>query len=668
MTRSSASQYNATVRLQFFVGKGGVGKTTVSASYAVQLARSHPRARVLVLSTDPAHSLADVLELRLGSKPDRLPLRGARLFAWQVDAQKEFGKFLGRQRDAILDLAASASIFSRKELEPLLDTTLPGMAEVAALLALHELLESGDYDHIVVDTAPLGHTLRLFQLPDHLARFLNFLETAASRDQVLAQTFGGRATPIPAVVSDWARMVESVRSALSASHAGLTVVTTPERFALNESLRAAQWMAKAVPRMKISGLVLNRAVTHASACARCKRRAQAARSAAQFLRRKFPRLPLAVGQDPGGPIMGLPALAAFGAHIFRRRKLTLEPKPPRSARIKLEPVSWPLLDTPLSLTVGKGGVGKTTISAALAVHQRAHRKDDAMVICSTDPAPSLDDVFGTEVDDQPRPVLGDPALRALEMDSVAEFERWSAELKERVAEALSPQAGALHLDLSFDRRLIIALLDVVPPGVDEIFALFRIRDLLAGPRGAKTKAKKARGAAPFRQRLLVDMAPTGHALELLRMPQRMLHWTRLLLKSLAPHRKLPLALDLAVEIAQVEVQARELAQALRTRGRSAIFTVMLPEPLPDRETGRLLDAVDDLGASARAIFVNRVLMGREPAGCPRCRRAQAWQMATLAGLRRRYRGRELYCAAEFGHELAGAQALKEFIRQLWRVV
>ncbi len=155
-------------RLAFFVGKGGVGKTTVSAAYAVHTALS-VRQSVLILSTDPAHSLADVLPVRLGDRPSRvkLPASRARLFAWQINAQKEFDKFLRRQRQAILDLAANATMFTRKEIEPLLDTTLPGMAEVAGLLALHSMLAAEKYDHIIVDTAPLGHTLRLFHLPEH---------------------------------------------------------------------------------------------------------------------------------------------------------------------------------------------------------------------------------------------------------------------------------------------------------------------------------------------------------------------------------------------------------------------------------------------------------------------------------------------------------------------
>ena len=109
-----------------------------------------------------------------------------------MDSAREFKKFLERNREGILNIVENGTFFNREEIAPLLDTTLPGMAEVAGLLALREMLESGEHDHIVVDTAPFGHTLRLFELPGHFQRFLNFLEVASSRDALLAQRFGGR--------------------------------------------------------------------------------------------------------------------------------------------------------------------------------------------------------------------------------------------------------------------------------------------------------------------------------------------------------------------------------------------------------------------------------------------------------------------------------------------
>src|SRR5579864_8045446 len=98
------------------------------------------------------------------------------------------------------------------------------------------------------------------------------------------------------------------------------------------------------------------------------------------------------------------------------------------------------------------------------------------------------------------------------------------------------EQGGVHVELSFEHEMISALLDIVPPGVDEIFAVFKLLDFI--------EAKKLT--------LVIDMAPTGHALELLRTPERLVVWARLLLKSLASHRKLALAREAAVKIAELE--------------------------------------------------------------------------------------------------------------------
>src|SRR5437763_1428519 len=159
--------------LTLFVGKGGVGKTTVSAAYAVWRARQKSGNRVLLLSTDPAHSLADVFAARIPGKPFPLAVgSGRRITVHQVNAERQFSAFLDQYREPLVRLIESGTIFTAEELEPLLDSTLPGMAEIAALLAIHDALTSRTWDEIVVDTAPFGHTLRLFGMPEAFARVL----------------------------------------------------------------------------------------------------------------------------------------------------------------------------------------------------------------------------------------------------------------------------------------------------------------------------------------------------------------------------------------------------------------------------------------------------------------------------------------------------------------
>jgi arsenite-transporting ATPase len=637
--------------LRFFVGKGGVGKTTVSAAYAVRSVVQHPRNRVLLISTDPAHSMGDIFGLKFGSDPSRvrLPWPG-QLLVWEVDAEKQFRAFLGQHRENMLHLVESGTIFSREEIAPLLDTTLPGMAEVAALLAIQDALESRRYDEIVVDTAPFGHTLRLFAMPEHFAQFLNFLDVAASRDRVLAEHFGGSARPSFPFLDQWHAMVQSVLEALT-RNARITLVTTPEKFALQESVRASRELAEAAGGLIISEIVLNRLVPRTSQCGICRTRFESGRAAVSFLKRNFVRVPIRAGHDTGTPMLGAAGLLAFGQHVFGGKAFRHQAQPPAASELRFKPRQWPRLTTPLSLTVGKGGVGKTTVSAAMAFAQRARDPRRTITICSADPAPSLDDVFQQPVGDRSRPVLGDAGFQAMELDSVVAFRHWAAEMKERISGALATETAGVHLDLSFERQLFSALLDVVPPGVDEVFAIFRILDLLA------SRAK----------RVVIDMAPTGHALELLRMPERILLWSRLLLKSLAAHRKLALARDVAVEIARVSQRVRKLASLLKNEKGARVWPVMLPEPMPDRETARLLSTLRALGTHPAPLFVNRVLFADDVRGCRRCARARRWQMATLAALRKRQRGREIFVIRNFPDEIAGARALRSFTRELWQV-
>src|SRR6185312_7842181 len=245
-------------KLTFVVGKGGVGKTTVSCALALHLAASRPREPVLLLSTDPAHSLADMLQVRLGSTAKKLSLPKGQISALQIDSGREFKKFLAENREAIVDIVENGTFFNREEIAPLLDATLPGMAEVAALLVLQELLEQDRYEYIIVDTAPFGHTLRLFELPAHFQRFLHFLDVASSRDAVLAQRFGGRiAKSGDSVLERWQAMVHDLSGAFNARTAEVLLVTSPETLSLNEAARSMRELEKSMPNMTNVSIVLN---------------------------------------------------------------------------------------------------------------------------------------------------------------------------------------------------------------------------------------------------------------------------------------------------------------------------------------------------------------------------------------------------------------------------
>ena len=244
-------------------------------------------------------------------------------------------------------------------------------------------------------------------------------------------------------------------------------------------------------------------------------------------------------------------------------------------------------------------------------------------------------------------MLKDKHFAAVEVDSTAEYLAWSRKVKSIISESLEIQQGSLHVELSFEHEMISALLDIVPPGVDEIFAVFKLLDFI--------QARKLT--------LVIDMAPTGHALELLRTPERLMVWTRLLLKSLAAHRQLPMAQDLAVEVASISQRARELAEMLKDKTSASIFVVMLPEPLPDRQTGRLLEDLRELGLAPLGIFVNRVLPEVKNEKCPRCHLAREWQLATLTRLQTG--ALPHYAVPDFAGQISGAAGLERLTKRLW---
>jgi arsenite-transporting ATPase len=165
------------MRILLFTGKGGVGKTTTAAATAVRAAEAGNR--VMICSTDPAHSLADAFACPIGSAPTPIALDGpastgragrGSLHAQQLDARERLEAAWGEVRQylvALLDWAGAEGI----EAEEL--AVIPGLDEVFALADIKEFAEAGDYDLVVVDCAPTAETLRLLSLPDVLGWYMD---------------------------------------------------------------------------------------------------------------------------------------------------------------------------------------------------------------------------------------------------------------------------------------------------------------------------------------------------------------------------------------------------------------------------------------------------------------------------------------------------------------
>ncbi len=229
-------------RTILYTGKGGVGKTSVAAATARRIAAGG--GRVIVLSTDPAHSLADVLERPVGSRPTDV---GGGLCAQQVQAQEELERNWSTVQAWLGGMLVERGV-DRIAAEEL--SVPPGGDELFSLLAIKAHWESGEWDAIVVDCAPTGETLRLLSFPD-VARW--WLDKVFGREhqllaaaRPLARAFLDVSLPdervfaeVQALIANLVAMNEILRDSATSS---LRLVMTPDRMVVKEAMRTFTYL------------------------------------------------------------------------------------------------------------------------------------------------------------------------------------------------------------------------------------------------------------------------------------------------------------------------------------------------------------------------------------------------------------------------------------------
>jgi arsenite-transporting ATPase len=229
-------------RTILYTGKGGVGKTSVAAATARRCAAGGKR--TIVLSTDPAHSLADALEQPLGPEP---VAAGERLWAQQVSAQDEMERNWSAVQDWMGDLLVQRGVdrISAEEL-----TVPPGMDELFSLLQLKRHHESGEYDVVVVDCAPTGETLRLLSFPDVARWWLDKVFPQQGRlldvARPIARAMLDVTLPGEDVLDDVQRLVRNLiemnEILRDTSRVSVRLVMTPDRMVVDEARRTFTYL------------------------------------------------------------------------------------------------------------------------------------------------------------------------------------------------------------------------------------------------------------------------------------------------------------------------------------------------------------------------------------------------------------------------------------------
>ena len=498
-------------RYLFFTGKGGVGKTTTASAVAVALADAGKR--TLIISTDPASNLDDMFGVTAGQQPTAVPgVNG--LFVSNLDPEVAALAFKERAVGPYRGVLPEAAITSMEEqLSGACTVEIAAFNEFTAVLAAPE--DTAEFDHVIFDTAPTGHTLRLLTLPSAWSGYVDQHPAGASCLGPLAGLDQRR--------EQYARAVAVLSDPALTT---LVLVARAEDSALREAARASaelHALGVANQRLVLNGLLPDAADDPA---------------AVAFAERQATALAGAPVQLASFPAAGVRLIAGDVTGVDALRQLAREDAEIPAHEDPAE-VDLPGLDELIDeldaagngvvMTMGKGGVGKTTLAAAIAIALVDRGHD--VTLSTTDPAAHITHALAHDAPD---------GLSVERIDPAVETARYTAEVL-AAAEGLDDEGRTLLEE------------DLRSPCTEEI-AVFRAF---------------ARTVDAARERIVVlDTAPTGHTLLLLDAAQ-------------SYHR------EVKRTNANVPEEVSELLARLRDQQFARMLIITLPESTPVQEAERL---------------------------------------------------------------------------------
>ncbi|MGZ7079147.1 MAG: ArsA family ATPase, partial [Thermoanaerobaculia bacterium] len=457
-------------RVLLFGGKGGVGKTTISALAALHYSTSR---KTILFTSDPAGNLEDLFT------GHRQPVTG-NLVIESVDANALYARFLKTNLEQFIEIADRGTYLDKEEIRRFFELSLPGIDELMAWMRIGELAEENADAMVIVDTAPTGHALRM------LGAGLHFKDLAAALDAMEAKHRG--------MMRQFMR--RDVRDAMDAFIDDFTAQGERRRAVLNDPATTAfvpvflseEWVVEQTKRligevrgngMSVPLAILNRAVLEPDCNRDRQRRKRDDATSASF----DVRVVLA-----GRSCVPLDSVDALSRYL--RGAPAPSPAKRRESAAKGGGAPLSLPSAKLLFFAGKGGVGKTTCASSLALQLAHANPDKRFTLLSVDPAHSVRDVFAHE---------NPPSNLAVEtIDTREEWRRFRETLGEEIERAVSAVAPG-GMSVAYDSEAMQRLVEVAPPGADELFAITRIADLIADARQA---------------RIIIDTAPTGHFLRL----------------------------------------------------------------------------------------------------------------------------------------------------------
>src|SRR5690349_12130767 len=309
------------------------------------------------------------------------------------------------------------------------------------------------------------------------------------------------------------------------------------------------------------------------------------------------------------------------------------------------------IDRKIVIFGGKGGVGKTTAAAAFALAFARTNPKQKVLVFSTDPAHSLADSFDEEIGESKHGIAGVENLDGMEIDPGKWFEDLKTRYRTWTDELFASLSGGSRMEIKFDRKAMRELVELTPPGIDEIAALGTISDLLDAERY---------------HTIVLDTAPTGHLIRFLELPQVALQWIRTFMKLLLKYKDVMRANQVAEELVALSKSIKQVLALLTDAERCEFVGVAIPERMSLEETVDLSKSLEKLKVPMRKLLIN----GLVPVdSCRFCKSRRAMQDEVIKEFQGKFRGKsvEMFVAPQQPHEIRGPERLREHFAA-WEVV
>ncbi len=304
---------------------------------------------------------------------------------------------------------------------------------------------------------------------------------------------------------------------------------------------------------------------------------------------------------------------------------------------------FPLIQKRIVIFGGKGGVGKTTAAAAFALALARADRAKKLLIFSTDPAHSLSDSFDEKVGRLKNGVGGEENLDGMEIDPGEWFEDLKQRYRSWTDELFAALSGGSRMEIKFDREAMRELVELTPPGIDEIAALGAISDLLDEDRYHS---------------IILDTAPTGHLIRFLELPEVALSWIRTFMKLLLKYQNVVKATQVAEELVALSKSIKRVVALLTDSERCEFVGVAIPERMSLEETVDLTKALEKLKVPVQKILINGLVPETE---CAFCRSRRKMQQRVITDFKRRFK-MELFSAPQQSHEITGVKDLLDHFK------